>query len=194
MAVVTLAEVKTLKQITVSTYDTLITTLIPIVQNEINDICHNYFLSSSVEYEADTIAFLDTDPDTITDSAELFVDSNFADGMEIYVSGSINNDGYYTVDTAAAGTLTLASANTLIAEAAGETITINRVIWPQALKLVSANMIWQQVSRGQNPGFKSERLGDYSYTLDTGSGSGGFAGYSAESIAGLRPYIKVVYK
>lgn len=72
---------------------------------------------------ADTIAFVDSDPDTITDSGNGFVTAGFVVGS-ITVSGSTDNDGTYVVDTVAAGTLTLAVAETLTAEIAGDTVTI----------------------------------------------------------------------
>ena len=58
-----------------------------------------------------TIDFVDGggSADTITDSANGFVDAGFENGDEVTVSGSTSNDGTYTIVTAAAGTLTLAT-------------------------------------------------------------------------------------
>jgi hypothetical protein len=79
----------------------------------------------TVLYTAATIAFNDANPDTITDSANGF--GSFASGMQVLVSGSTSNDGTYTVQTAAAGTLTLQSADNLTAEAAGESVTVTAI-------------------------------------------------------------------
>lgn len=87
-------------------------------------------LFKTVVYNAATIAFNDANPDTITDSANGFGD--FQDGMQVLVSGSTSNDGTYTVDTAAAGTLTLQSTDALTAEAASASITITAITYPVA--------------------------------------------------------------
>src|SRR4030066_112153 len=44
--VITLSEAKTLNQISVSTYDTLINMLIPIVEDSICNYCNNHFVDS----------------------------------------------------------------------------------------------------------------------------------------------------
>lgn len=85
-------------------------------------------LFKTVTYNASTIAFVDSDPDTITDSANGFGD--FQNVMQVLVSGSDSNDGTYTVDTAAAGTLTLQSSDSLTAEAASASITITAITYP----------------------------------------------------------------
>jgi len=84
----------------------------------------------TVTYAASTIAFADSDPDTITDSASGMGD--FSAGMEVLVSGSTSNDGIYTIETAAAGTLTLQTADSLTVEAAGESVTISAITYPVA--------------------------------------------------------------
>ena len=70
------------------------------------------------------IAFVDSNPDTITDTGSGFVSAGFQSGQQIMVEGSTSNDGTYTIDTVAAGTLTLASGDSLTAESAGDTVTI----------------------------------------------------------------------
>lgn len=72
-----------------------------------------------------TIAFVDSDPDTITDSNNGFVTAGFVAGMELTVSGSTSNDGTYTIDTVTAGTVTLEADETLVAELAGATVTLS---------------------------------------------------------------------
>ena len=71
----------------------------------------------TVFIRAKTIAFVDSNPDTITDSGSGF--GSFSNGDEITVYNSSSNDGDYTVNTAAAGTLTLDAGDTLTAESAG---------------------------------------------------------------------------
>lgn len=73
-----------------------------------------------------TIAFVDggAADDTITDTGSGFVAAGFVAGMHIKVSGSASNDGWYTLKTVAAGTLTLIASDKLSDEAAGESVTI----------------------------------------------------------------------
>lgn len=68
-----------------------------------------------------TIAFVDSNPDTITDSNNGFGD--FRAGDVLIVSGSANNDGQYSISSAVAGTITVGEA--LTAEAAGASITLS---------------------------------------------------------------------
>ena len=74
-------------------------------------------------YTADTIAFVDSDPDTITDSANGF--GSYIDGQTITISGSTSNDDTYTIATAAAGTLTLIAGDSLTVEGASATVTVS---------------------------------------------------------------------
>lgn len=74
---------------------------------------------------AGTIAFVDSNPDTITDSGSGFVAAGFTAGP-ITVVGSASNDANYTIDAGgvAAGTLTLVAGDALSAEGTGATVTI----------------------------------------------------------------------
>jgi len=100
---------------------------------------------------ANTIAFVDTNPDTITDSGNGFVAAGFKAGMQVIVSGSVANDGVYIVDTVVAGTLTLAIEHVLTAGVAGPAVTIT------ALGLPSIGAIYKQAgSQYQAKGIKSD--------------------------------------
>lgn len=70
------------------------------------------------------IAFVDSDPDTITDTGNGFSTAGFESGDNITVSGSANNDDTYLIASVAAGTLTLDAADTLTAEGATPNVTI----------------------------------------------------------------------
>lgn len=74
-----------------------------------------------------TIAFVDSDPDTITDTDNGFILAGFRKGMKISVAGTVSNDGNYTIADVAAGTLTLIPSDTLITEAAGSSFTITEL-------------------------------------------------------------------
>jgi hypothetical protein len=78
---------------------------------------------------ANTISFSDTNPDTILDSGNGFITAGFAAGDSIKVAGSKSNDGIYTIDSVAAGTLTLIGGDSLVTESAGFTISIISSEW-----------------------------------------------------------------
>lgn len=79
-----------------------------------------YYQKASLVATA-SIAFVDSNPDTITDSESRFVSSGFAAQMYITVTNSDLNNGTFQIDTGgvAAGTLTLVAGDTLNTEAAG---------------------------------------------------------------------------
>lgn len=74
--------------------------------------------------EATTIAFVDSDPDTLTDTGNGFLLAGFVAGDTITVSGSTSNDGDYLIDTVVAGAITLDAGESLTAESAGDYVTI----------------------------------------------------------------------
>lgn len=83
-----------------------------------------YYRKGSIA--AITIAFHENTPsaDTITDSGNGFVAAGFEDDDKITVTGTVGNDGDYTIDTVAAGTLTLVAGDDLADEGVGTSFTI----------------------------------------------------------------------
>ena len=71
-----------------------------------------------------SFAFVNSNPDTITDSNNGFVAAGFVAGQVITVSGTDLNDGTYTIAVVAVGTLTLSGNDELAVEAAGDDVTI----------------------------------------------------------------------
>jgi hypothetical protein len=61
-------------------------------------------------------------PDTITRAAGSFVTNGFVAGQQITVSGTVSNNGTYTLATVAALTLTLVPSDALTNETATSTI------------------------------------------------------------------------
>ncbi len=137
----------------------IVTNLINEAQNELFTETNWYSLYTmrtfnTVTYEASTISFADSDPDTIDDSANGF--GNFQAGMEVLVSGATSNDGIYSIDTAAAGALTLQGSDALIVEAAGASITITAISYPFAtdhgrtldmVDVTNNNFLWEDIVR-----------------------------------------------
>jgi len=83
------------------------------------------------------IAFVDSNPDTITDSGSEFLTAGFEDGDKITVSGSQNNDGSYTIASVVAGTITLVAGDALTAESVGANVSIATLI-----RLKSRSTAW----------------------------------------------------
>lgn len=73
---------------------------------------------------ATTFSFVDSDPDTITRAAGSFVDDGLVDGDLITVSGTVSNNGTFTIATVAPTTITLIPSDTLVGEAAVATAVI----------------------------------------------------------------------
>jgi len=78
-------------------------------------------------YTASTIAFSENGsvPDTITDSANGFLDAGFAPGDTISVSGTANNNRKFTIGSVDAGTITLVPDDQVTTEAAGASVLIH---------------------------------------------------------------------
>ncbi len=84
-----------------------------------------YFTTHMVE---DTIGFTAGSTgvnDTITDSADGFVDAGFKAGQTIIVHNSASNSGYYIIKEVAAGTITLESEGALTTEAEGALVSLD---------------------------------------------------------------------
>ncbi|NDV20826.1 hypothetical protein GO013_15555 [Pseudodesulfovibrio sp. JC047] len=76
---------------------------------------------------AKTIAFVRGSGahDTITDSGSGFSTAGFKPGQTIIVEGTTNNDGQYTIESVAAGVITLNAEGVLTAETAGDSFTLH---------------------------------------------------------------------
>lgn len=92
--------------------------------NNVNPVKSN---SAAKMLTAATIAFHDNSPsaDTITDSGSGFITAGFEDGDKITVTGTTNNNDTYTIDTAAAGTITLIAGDSLTNESAGTAFSLS---------------------------------------------------------------------
>ncbi len=134
---ISLAEAATLVGATGTT--AIVTELINEAQNELWTETTNWYSLFKMRrfktayYSASTIAFNNATPATITDSANGFVTAGFIAGMTISVTDpNSNNTGVFVIATAAAGTLTLQTGDTLTAGAAGSATTIYAATYPVA--------------------------------------------------------------
>ena len=172
--IVTLPECKRLVQYTKDTNDTLILTLIPIVQADLCEYLNNYFLDTTINYHVSEVSFVKGSPDTITDDDSEFVKKRFATGMDIYVEGATDssNDGIWELAGVAAGTLTLTSSNELVSMAYDDSdypiagARIARIVWPKTLKLVVAQLVKYLIDRSNPDGALSESIDDVTIQYD----------------------------
>ena len=74
---------------------------------------------------ATTIAFVDSNPDTITDSGNGFITAGFKVGQKITITGSVSNDGVFTIASVTAGVITISGDESLAVEAAGASVTLS---------------------------------------------------------------------
>ena len=178
--IVTLAQVKALLQITVTTYDTVIQSLIPIVEDDVVRYCNTAFQDKYIYSEGSALAAVRGDPDTITDSQSNWVKFGFLAGMDVYLEGGNGtNLNAYQVDSVAAGTLTLASVNKLISQDIDDTddqplgvMRVSRINWPRGIEWPAAQMIWYNVKTPAATDIASERIDDYAVTYAKGGSQG----------------------
>lgn len=74
---------------------------------------------------ATTIAFVDSNPDTLTDTANGFLTAGFEAGQTLIVEDDGTNEGQYLIDTVDAGTITLRATDSLTAVVAGSNVTLH---------------------------------------------------------------------
>jgi hypothetical protein len=187
MGIITTAQVKSFMGISGTDYDTAIAFHIPYVQKDYIALCNpGYTKDEYIYIDGATFAFNNADPDTITDSDSGFVDAGFESGHDVVVEGSESNDGEYTLDTVAAGTLTLDSADELTTEAAGESVTITRLKWEKANLYYVAQMVWYRIAHAKDNAVTSESLSRYSVTYRDVIG-----GYPVSIINGLKRNVRM---
>lgn len=153
----------------------LLDELIPRTQDWLLNYLNNPFHTSNYTISSG-IAFVHNDgsADVITDSENTFDDDEveFSDNMDIHVQGSDRNDGFYSVATATAGTLTLVDDehNTLVNESADNAILITRVKFPKGIEIPFARLLNYFMQKESNPNVKSKSLGGRSVTYASDGG------------------------
>jgi len=188
VAIVTATQVTSYTDI--STGATTITALglIPIVQERITQICFNSFTVDGISLQAQ-MTFNATAATIVADTSDTWEGEGFAAGDEIVVYNSYRNDGYYTIDSLSDQTLTIASTETVVDELSGASILVQLVSWPDDLAYTAAQMVkYDYDDRVKRPaGLKSQSLGPWSETYDTGTNTQEF-GYPAAILSALEQH------
>lgn len=156
----TRTNIKTIMNISGTTYDSKIDLLLPIVESLIHEYCRNHFILNMFELSnyGTGISF-DTSTNRISDSNNGFDD--FQSNMTIKVFNSKFNDGIYTIETANSSYLDLLGTygNLNFDESSGNGISIYKVTYPKDLKLVFAQMIHFDLQNKY--GLRREKIDDY---------------------------------
>lgn len=173
MPILSTSEVKTLLQISVSTYDTLIGVLLPICEEAIINYCNNHFIDTyegingitpTIYTYGNTFSFLNSD-NSINNTDKDFTSMNFNVDDNVRIYNSLHNNKVFKIASIATTKITFDSDISITDEDNDNTIVIGRVKYPDPLKLTCADMIgWKLQKRGRY--FKSEKIDDYSYTRD----------------------------
>lgn len=156
-------EVKQILQITASTFDTVIESLLPIINKTITKYCKTDFESQKVILTSDELVF-DSTAKTITDGItdSNFQDMNFYDGDFILIEGSIRNDDIKEVKTVSENIITLADTETLTDEDSGQAITISKIVYPEDLKLAFAEIVKSTLDVNRLSNIQHFAVADYS--------------------------------
>jgi len=196
--IATRTEIKALLAMTSSAQDDLINRLIPIIEDDIREICNNGFRDEGVYFQSSDITFTrnSTSADVLTfdgSGTDGFLSSNFKNGQTIQVQGSYNNDGWHEVETVSSTALTMYTSTNrpyfqeMVTEDEELYIVINKVLYPRALKSVMAQMVRYKL-KNYDYNVKSERVSRYSveYAIDQDGG------YPKTIISGLYKWTRPV--
>lgn len=170
--IATIPEIKTLLQITTSTYDDLIKLLIPILTDEIVKYCNYSFtvyngIDDLEYYDSETLSFVSA-TGKIVDSSGSLADLNLAVGDDFKIEGSQYNDGYFTVKAKSSSEIEIEDVNSFIDEREGLDIVVKRVMFPKALNLSFSLMMKFHIDKKKGSSLKSESVGSYSFTNTEG--------------------------
>jgi hypothetical protein len=185
---ITLAETKTLLQISDTSQDTFITFNIPNIINSVCDHCKNHFLDENIYIKSENVTFANADNSiTITD-----FDDEFIAGDYIRIYESARNNGYALIDSID-DTKLVVSGIEIIDETVESNIIIFRSSYPKSLKLSAAKML-NFLIKNQDPFIKSEKIDDYSVTFAENEMVDGFPKNIMSAFSRFRKfYLKEIY-
>jgi len=184
MPIVTPTEVTIYSDISASAGTTTLSLLIPIVQERINLITNNWFLTDM--YVSGGVVF-DASAGTIVAGTDWSV-QGFVAVDEIHIYNSHRNDGYTIVGSVSTVTLTVASGYSIVNEPSGRSVLVSVVKWPNALKQIAAQMVkYDYDDRPKKAvGVTSHTLGPFSESFGSNSSMGGTPfGYPLELVDAL---------
>lgn len=184
--IATSTQIKSILGITDSTYDTRITTLMPMVFEDIIRLTNNQFLNHNFSFSGDITPTVAGGPVYSFDCADGGMDDeHFVAGDILYCDGSGRNDRYFTTTVIADTKITVTEQVYSEDEFSGKLIL---AVFPADLAIVYARMIGYQLDSAAKAGITHETILDYSVTR-TENATG--AGYPKEIMLSLARYTNV---
>jgi hypothetical protein len=186
MPICTATNVTVFTDISASAGTIIDTGLIGIVQDRVNTICNNYFLT---DMYVDTGVVFNATSGTITIGTD-WSTFGFQAGDEIYIYNSYRNDGYKIIGSVTSTVLTLASGSTVVNELDGREIRIAVVKWPTSINYIASQMVKYDYDDrpGRTIGVSNETLGPYSVGYGTATFNPTPFGYPQELVDALSQF------
>lgn len=190
------SEVNTILGFT-STYDTSIQNWLPYMPGRVCAICNNFFKYKLAYVSGGDFVF-SAAASTITTEEDDFVDDGrFKAGYDIYVQGTLYNDGFYCMSAVTSTQITIDTDSQygikVLVDENVETedlydVYISLIMWPKEIKPIVANMLRYDIfERDTKKGIQSEKIGNYSVSYFRAAGLG--YNYPDDIIGGLDMFI-----
>ena len=176
--IITLAQVKTLLQISGSTYDALISALIPEAEAKYLQIRNWPFLQvyGDIVTGDNTITNLALYPTSNYNTYDAVNHAVYIDRMEYLYSAAQSIDSYVTDVDAYNNTVELYDASSTTAT------DVLFTVYPQGAKMAAAKIIGYMMNKNSQNGMMSESIGSYSYSKGADSNAYGIPNDIVQSI------------
>lgn len=185
MAVVTLAQYKTLMGIITvdATRDARIVALIPQIEQDIIDYCNNTFRISAISL------IRNITPTVVAGPIYSFVGTTLTEqplaiGDTIDITGTVRNDGRYTIVTISATEIVVVEPVVAEIEVEAEIVLVQ---FPAPLQLYATRMIAYQMDHMADAGLISETIKTYKYIKSDKANDS----YPKEILKGLDKYANI---
>ena len=157
--------------------------LIGMVQAKIIAWTNNNF---TTDYYCETSGAFDGSNKTLSGSG--FTDAELASGDDVYIYGTIRNNGIKEIATVTNSLITFTTASSVITEAE-KVVLVELVKWPEPVKYAAAQMVAYDydIRPTITPGVRSRSLGPFSESYTTMQG-GVIGSYPIDIMDALTPY------
>ncbi len=203
MPSITTAEVKTILKLSDTDYDTTIAALIPLVERDLCEYLNNWFIDRHTQFDTASFRFYQRTTTTgatrskLTDSVnKQFLQYGFTDTMDVAIDGSWRNHGIYSISSVADSVIKFTTGSYNFTKEystdfyTGSAIRINRVRWPESLKVHIAHIIWYNIERRLSFGLNGRTIGTNNISYESLSGGQ----YPPSIMFGLRRWKNIKLK
>jgi len=176
--IITLAQVKTLLQISGSTYDALISALIPEAEAKYLQIRGIPFtrIQGDITASDNTVSNIALYPTSNYKSYDAVNHSEYVERMEYLYSAAQSVDSYVTDIDIDNNTIELYDASSTTAT------DVLFTVYPQGAKMAAAKIIGYLMNKNSQNGMMSESIGSYSYSKGADSNAYGIPNDIVQSI------------